>query len=506
MEEQKRATHSQLKALLDSGFLEQSKYEELIVQMGHSSGPLTPWNALEQIIVCFFADGSEKYTQMTIMAISSFLDKTPQIKVGILTHDEEVRDMVFSKLNPIHHGRLLWHKTSETPYFPGWNPTQYKLDIAKFADDGFECIFWMDSDTVTFGDMTQFLLPFVESNKQFLFVKDHVMFNSEFMSNWSRERPVGLVPQACFMGFKYSIVRPFFALWKQVWERWITPHPFANYPDPNPNFIGSMFCIEQYALAMALAQFLGDHNLGEDAVMLFERELILLQHDGKLSFDLVSKIPSSLSGGFSISGLSGLYLSGVSLSGLGYNISGLKVGPSGLNVSGLTRLMSGLNISGLTSGINISGLYSGISGLNVSGPSGLNILAYLLASGASGLNLSGLGISGINLSGLSTEELFSRLSMSGINLSGLNLSGLTVSELERLLAGASVNLSGIDYKYLQGTPGDISSPFQSNMTLVDKFGNSFIHYYHQNFEPLKEGTLQGGSFPAYFAQQKEGKF
>ena len=47
---------------------------------------------------------------------------------------------------------------------------------------------------------------------------------------------------------------------------------------------------------MALAQFLGQHNLGDDAVMLFERELLLLQHDGRMSIDVVTKIPTHLAG------------------------------------------------------------------------------------------------------------------------------------------------------------------------------------------------------------------
>jgi hypothetical protein len=282
--------------------------------------------------------------------------------------------------------------------------------------------------------------------------------------------------------------------------------PFSKYPDPNPNFVGSMFCIEQYALAMALAQFLGDYNLGDDAVMLFERELILLQHDGRMSFDVVSKLPT-ISGGFSgISGLqlSGLNLSGLNLSGLnlsGINVSGLSQSFSGLSISGsginISGLLAGLNISGInTSGVNISGLLEstnisginvsgGFSGLNISGVSGLNLLAYALSSGLSGLNLSGLGASSINLSGLSTEELLARLNISG--LSGLNVSGLTLGQLEHMFAGATVDLTGVDYKYLQGTPSEVSSPFYPNLTLVDKFGNSFIHYYNQNFEPSKEG-------------------
>jgi uncharacterized protein YjbI with pentapeptide repeats len=466
---------------------------------------------LEQIIVCFFADGSEKYTQMTVMAISSFLEKTPYIKVGLLTHDAGVRDRVLEKLNPIHQHRVAWRQTSDTPHLVNWNPTQYKLDIAKFADDGFECIFWMDSDTVTYGDMTQFLLRFSESNKQFFLVKDHVMFNSDFVANWTRERPLGIIPQACFMGFKYSIIKPFFSLWRQFWEQWITPMPFTNYPDPNPNFVGSMFCIEQYALAMALARFLGDYNLGDDAVMLFDRELMLLQHDGRMTLDIVNKI-STVSGGISGLQLSGLNISGLNLSGLnllfsglnisGINLSGLNV--SGINISGLQSGInfntsginfSGLNISGLVGATNISGInVSGINvsgGFNVSGASGLNLLAYALSSGLSGLNLSGLNTSSINISGLSTEELLARLNisglnMSGLNASGLNLSGLTLGQLEHMLGGATVDLSGIDYKYLQGTP-DVSSPFHPQLALVDKFGNSFIHYYNQNFEAMKEG-------------------
>jgi len=481
MEEQKKATQSQLRALLDSGFIDESKYEELVVQVGTShKSPTAPWTGLEQIIVCFFADGSEKYTQMTVMAISSFLDNTPYIKVGLLTHDAAVRDRVLAKLNPAHQHRVAWRQTSNTPHLVNWNPTQYKLDIAKFADDGFECIFWMDSDTVTFGDMTQFLLRFSESNKQFFLVKDHVMFNSDFVANWTRERPLGIIPQACFMGFKYSIIKPFFSLWRQMWEQWISPSPFTNYPDPNPNFVGSMFCIEQYALAMALSRFLGDYNLGDDAVMLFERELMLLEHNGRMSLDVVSN-NLTVSGG-----LSGLNTSGLSLSGLNILFSGLNI--SGVNLSGLniSGLQSGLNFN--TSGINYSGLNvsGGFSGLNISGVSGLNLLAYALSSGLSGLNLSGLNTSSLNLSGLSTEGILARMNVSG--LSGLHASGLNLSGLN--FGGATVDLSGIDYKYLQGTPSDVSSPFHPQLALVDKFGNSFVHYYNQNFDSMKGGFNQ----------------
>jgi len=296
----------------------------------------------------------------------------------------------------------------------------------------------------------------------------------------------------------FSIIHPFFALWRDVWSQWITPLPFSQFPDPNPGFIGSMFCIEQYALAVALSQFLGEHHLGDDAVMLFERELILLQHDGRMSFDVVTKIPAHLSGGSvlgisSISGLSlitrlsGLRLSGLNLSGVSFpelNISGLNT--SALNISGVT---SGLNLSGL-SGINLMSLLA--SGYNLSGLnlSGINL---------SGLNISGLNLSGINLSGLTTEEILQRLNLSGLNLSGQNLLGLTLSDIQKLLIGTTVNLSGVDYKYLQQDI-DTSSPYP-NLTLIDKFGNSFIHYYHQNFEPLKDGAIQGGTFSELFVKE-----
>jgi len=256
-----------------------------------------------------------------------------------------------------------------------------------------------------------------------------------------------------------------------------------------------MFCIEQYALAMALAQFLGDHHLGDDAVMLFERELILLQHDGRMSFDVVSKIPTHLSGG-NILGVS--------------NISGLSVISqlSGLNLSGL--VLSGINLSGLNlSNLNISGgLKTNLSNLNLSNVNLSNLSGLLASSGynlsglnLSGLNLSGLNLSGINLSGLTTEEILKRLNLSGLNISSANLSGLTLSQLEKLLASGSVNLSGIDFKYLQQGAEMETGP--QGLTLVDKFGNSFIHYYHQNFEPLKERTFTQSAFSELFNNEAQ---
>lgn len=47
-----------------------------------------------------------------------------------------------------------------------------------------------------------------------------------------------------------------FAVWENKWREWIVPHPFAKYPDPMPDFEGSAFCIEQYALGMALEELM----------------------------------------------------------------------------------------------------------------------------------------------------------------------------------------------------------------------------------------------------------
>lgn len=43
-----------------------------------------------------------------------------------------------------------------------------------------------------------------------------------------------------------------------MWFEWITPTPFTKFPDPYPSFHASAFCIEQYALGMALEKLLAD--------------------------------------------------------------------------------------------------------------------------------------------------------------------------------------------------------------------------------------------------------
>jgi hypothetical protein len=57
------------------------------------------------------------------------------------------------------------------------------MDIIKFAQYGFREIFWMDSDTIVYKDMTSVLYTFHSPNQQFYLIPDRVMSDKEFMKN-----------------------------------------------------------------------------------------------------------------------------------------------------------------------------------------------------------------------------------------------------------------------------------------------------------------------------------
>ncbi len=223
-------------------------------------------------IVCFYADGSEKYTEMTVNALVSFLTRTPKILVGLLTPNENVKTVVMRKIPVQYHHRVI-SKSSSSAIFKDWNPTQFKLDIKKYVlEDGFETVFWFDSDTITIKDCTNFLSSFAQDPSSFFyFVADHVMFDQVFQSNWRKTHSECMIPQACVMGFKAAIVHDFFEMWQEEWRKWIEPKPFSTFPDPNPGFSGSAFCIEQYALGISLNQFLATRNLKTSVIKMFER-------------------------------------------------------------------------------------------------------------------------------------------------------------------------------------------------------------------------------------------
>lgn len=223
-----------------------------------------------KIIVCFLVDGSEKYTPMTLKAIESFQHTTPNINVGLLTPTNfDVAS--FTKRLPRPD---LVRTRRFSVHFPNWNPTQYKLDLVKFADE-FETIVWMDSDTFTLKDLTGLLLEFHKSDKNYAFVPDRVMFSQDFRTNWPGNKEKMFIAQACFMLFKSRAMAPLFKEWKAFWEKWISPKPFANYPDPFPSFAGSAFCIEQYALGMAIEKLLSD--VFNEQVFIIPRSDVLFQ-------------------------------------------------------------------------------------------------------------------------------------------------------------------------------------------------------------------------------------
>jgi len=219
---------------------------------------------LRKSIVCFLFDGSTKYTRMTLNAVNSFIEATPVVPVGLLFPQGFDPSPVLNQISDVSRVSIRNHEQQ----FANWNPTQYKLDIQKFADE-FESIFWLDSDAVVYADLSELLLEFYRSPCKVAFLKDHVCWNPQFLNTWTefRHRSNPFVPQACFMGFKRSIIGSFFAEWKETWRQWIEPHPFANFPNPLPQFPGSAFCTEQYALGMVLEGSL----IREDEIYLVRR-------------------------------------------------------------------------------------------------------------------------------------------------------------------------------------------------------------------------------------------
>lgn len=92
------------------------------------------------------------------------------------------------KLNLELYQKLIEHiiiefyakKISKTDIIKDWNPTQYKLDIIKFSYDGFQEIYWMDSDTAIYADVTTRLSALCLSVHVFYLILDHVMYDESF--------------------------------------------------------------------------------------------------------------------------------------------------------------------------------------------------------------------------------------------------------------------------------------------------------------------------------------
>lgn len=142
-------------------------------------------------------------------------------------------------------------------HFTNWNPTQHKLDIELFADN-YDFILWVDSDTVSFSDVGKLVADFAKTTCQFALVEDLVTSKPNFQQRWQAAtgstNPKPFVPQTALMVFRKSAFARVFPAWEATWRKWIEPAPFAHYGDPDPAFPGSAFCIEQYALGLALEQ------------------------------------------------------------------------------------------------------------------------------------------------------------------------------------------------------------------------------------------------------------
>jgi hypothetical protein len=227
-------------------------------------------------IVCFYADGKTKYHEMTKNAVISFLKHSAIPFVGVLVPNKEVQND-FQMVIPLEHSsRVHYKNTSLEPHLATWNPTQYKLDIALFADE-FDFIFWMDADTFTVSNIDPFFQEVQNSNFKMWFIPDHSLEDSTFCANWRETFGVApFVPQACFMGFSSTIIKLFFEIWKSKWQQWIFPSPFVSHPDPRPHFNGSEFCIEQYALGNTVEQFEKDSLSFRSEIFIIPRTVLIV--------------------------------------------------------------------------------------------------------------------------------------------------------------------------------------------------------------------------------------
>lgn len=248
-----------------------------------------PWNAprvhseaeldvLRRSIVCFYAD--EKFTDMAVVAVTTLLQRTPGVDVGVLAPSKRIAESITRQVPVDALDRVQRRVAAVKPFFDRWNPTQYKLDIAQFCDTRrYDYVYWMDSDTLTYADISETLVAFAQSPALFLMTPDHVNYDQRFCALWLQQHgsEAPTVPQSCFMGFKACILAPFFLEWRTEWSAWITPYPFANYPDPRPHFVGSAFCAEQYALGVALARFCHIRDIEQStAIMWFTRQSVAI--------------------------------------------------------------------------------------------------------------------------------------------------------------------------------------------------------------------------------------
>jgi len=396
------------------------------------------------VVVCFMLDGSDRYKEMTRKAISSFQKMTPNVSVGLLVNPNNaaVPDFIASLPNP-----QMVNVRHFDEHFPGWNPTQYKLDLAKFRDK-FETVFWLDSDIIVYKDMSQFLLEFHNSKKNFAFAKDHVTNSEEFKKRWSAMFELKtddiFIAQACFMGFKTKAMPEFFKEWENIWRDWITPSPFVKYPNPYPSFPGSAFCIEQYALGMTIRnRLLKDFDT---QVLVIPRNQIVLRD---------SAVPlTSLFSGNTHHGEEG-NVDSVTLDRLHISFPSSDAQP---HIPGLPSFFMVPTFGGVNSSYawNLSSSY----------------------------NWSSYGSSSYPLSSYGETSYFpSSYTETSYGLTSHAMSSYGQSSAYFLFQGdRSSSNFGLQSSY--GGEGSSAAPQNANFVVMDNFNDQVIHYYSINYERL----------------------
>jgi len=373
----------------------------------------------------------------------------------------------------------------------------------------------LDSDVIVYEDMTPILLEFQHSHKQYAFTKDHVMFDQEFLKRWPGNKKRMFIPQACFMCFKSKTMKPFFKVWEETWQEWITPSPFAKFQDPYPNFPGSAFCIEQYALGMAIERSLFDND---EEIMLIPRGLMIVQ-DTAGANSVKAEAPDDLRA------TQGIYSQRWQISPTGavtgFGPTAATRGPDGgatsyliyssygssnPSTAGLTSSFGSLGISyssygmssyGTTSygigrtsyGVGITSYGIGVTSYGAGVTSyGIGVTSYGLTSyGRSSYGMSSFGLIPSNFAGSSSYGASSYSSLVPITVLPVEVTNIGMSSY--LLVGTGPFPTGLNNASFYLGNGIVSNHMvtaaNTPLFVVDSFGGAIMHYYSVNSDRIQ---------------------
>jgi len=455
---------------------------------------------LAEIVICFMVSGDARYVEMTLRAVRSFQESCPGVAVGLLVQKGFDYSFFLAQLpNPSNVHIKFYSQRFE------WNPTQYKLDIIQFTDK-FKTIFWMDSDVIVHRDLSNFLLAFHQSNKNYAFTLDHVNHSEDFRRRWPGNRDNMFIPQACFMGFKAETMRPFFQEWENVWKEWITPFPFSKYPDPNPSFPNSYFCIEQYALGMVLERLVENMDF---QIFIIPREQLFVRNVTE-AIEAVSANPQELVSGLSSLSIAGPFSAPSTATSYGwtssYRISSYYLARSSYAPTSYAQTSYRPTSYGLTS-------YRPTSyGLTSYGPTSYGQTSYGQTSysrssysttsyGVTSYGVSSYGVTSYGVSSYGTSSYrpsssgassYTTTSYTGSSYGGATSSYRGVSSLSTtappirgvLVGGGNVSSTQQlqQIGQVEGVVGSPSTGPADDRLMVDHLASGVVHYYSVNFE------------------------